>query len=221
LKNIKIKPKKKKIQPNMPKGSKAGVRKECDACAEQIPVACKTCPECNHELIPERKDSVGPSAVGESVTTVSEEIVPDLETDKTEKRRSVRAKRDKPDYYDALDYDSKRAKAIKGGGTTPKRGPPGSFGSSRISPGGKVRRQVGFSSFQQQTRATLSWRKEDDEENAKKKGKKTNGNRKDEVDDAYDYIDEIPSDKLFSCAVSLAEINRKLGIVMWKPTDLI
>ena len=74
-------------------------------------------------------------ATGESVTTVSEEIVPDLETDKTEKRRSVRAKRDKPDYYDALDYDSKRAKAIKGGGTTPKRGPPGSFGSSRISPG--------------------------------------------------------------------------------------
>ena len=42
----------------------AGVRKECDACAEQIPVACKTCPECNHELIPERKDSVGPNSVG-------------------------------------------------------------------------------------------------------------------------------------------------------------
>ena len=40
------------------------MRKECDACAEQIPVACKTCPECNHELIPERKDSVGPSSVG-------------------------------------------------------------------------------------------------------------------------------------------------------------
>jgi len=145
----------------MPKGSKAGVRKECDACAEQIPVACKTCPECNHELIPERKDSVGPCAVGESVTTITEEIIPDLDNDKTEKRRSVRAKRDKPDYYDALDYDSKRAKAIKGGGTTPKRGPPGSFGSSRISPGGKVRRQVGFSSYQQQTRATLSWRKEE------------------------------------------------------------
>ena len=193
------------------------MRKECDSCAEQIPVACKTCPECNHELIPERKDGPGSVTGNEAVPNFSEDIA-DIDSDKIEKRRSVRAKRDKPDYYDALDYESKRAKAIKGGGTTPRRGTLGAFGS-RISPSGKVRRQVGYSSFQQQTRATLTWKKEDDEEMAKKKGKKPNGSKKDEGEENFDFIDEIPPEKVFSCAVSLAEINRKLGVVMWKPSD--
>merc|ERR1712000_432933 len=72
----------------MPKGSKAGVRKECDACSEQIPVACKTCPLCNHELIPERRDSevnIG----GDILATLSEENMSDMDGDKMEKRRSV------------------------------------------------------------------------------------------------------------------------------------
>merc|ERR1712176_1154292 len=124
----------------------------------------------------------------EAVPTYSDDIG-DIDSDKIEKRRSVRAKKDKPDYYDALDYDSKRAKAIKGGGTTPRRGTLGAFGS-RISPSGKVRRQVGYSSFQQQTRATLTWKKEDDEEMAKKKGKKPNGSKKDEGEENFDFIDE-------------------------------
>ena len=195
----------------------AGVRKECDACSEQIPVACKTCPLCNHELIPERRDSevnIG----GDILATLSEENMSDMDGDKMEKRRSVRAKRDKPDYYDALDYDSKRAKAIKSGGNTPKRGQIGTFGS-RISPSGKVRRQVGYSSYEQQTRATLTWKKENEEDIAKKKSKKSNGSKKEESEEILDYIDEIPPEKVFPCAVSLAEINRKLGVVMWKPSE--
>merc|ERR1711988_1372877 len=100
-----------------------------------------------------------------------EDSISDMDSDKVEKRRSVRAKRDKPDYYDALDYDSKRAKAIKSSGNTPKRGQIGTFGS-RISPSGKVRRQVGYSSYEQQTRATLTWKKENEEDIAKKRGKK-------------------------------------------------
>ena len=188
------------------------MRKECDACFEQIPVACKTCPECNHELIPERKDSVSLHGSDVASLGLAEELA-DLDSDRVEKRRSVRAKRDKPDYYDALDYDSKRAKAMKNPGAgTPKRVV--GFGS-RVSPGGKVRRNVGYSF--QQTRATLAWRKEDDEDLARRKGKKPNGSKKEEVEDTYDYIEEIPPEKVFSCAVGLAEINRKLGIVMWKP----
>lgn len=191
------------------------MRKECDSCAEQIPVACKTCPECNHELIPEKKEGSTPGG-SDSGQGFPEDIADVLDNDKIEKRRSVRAKRDKPDYYDALDYDSKRAKAIKGGGGgTPKRGPPGAFGGA----GGKVRRQVGYSPFQQQARATLAWRKEDDEESAKKKGKKLNGSKKEDGEENYDYIEEIPPEKMFACAVSLAEINRKLGVVMWKPSE--
>ena len=185
-------------------------------------MACKTCPECNHELIPEKKE--GMAGTGAAPDTAAASYVDDisdaLDGDRIEKRRSVRAKRDKPDYYDALDYDSKRAKAIKGGGGgTPKRGPPGAFGSSRMSPGGKVRRQVGYSSYQQQSRPILAWRKEEDEETAKKKGKKPNGVKKEESEENYDYIEEIPAERMFACAVSLAEINRKLGVVMWKPSE--
>ena len=83
--------------------------------------------------------------------------------------------------------------------------------------GGKPRRQGG--SYQQQTRATLSWRKDEDDDTGKKKVKKQNGAKKEDSEEVYDYIDEIPPEKVFSCAVSLAEINRKLGVVMWKPSD--
>ena len=34
---------------------------------------------------------------------------------------------------------------------------------------------------------------------------------------AEPVLEDIPPDKMFNCAVSLAEINRKLGLVMWKP----
>ena len=157
---------------------------------EQIPVACKTCPLCGHDLITEKKDP-DLSIIGDFAGL--EDSIGDMDSDKVEKRRSVRAKRDKPDYYDALDYDSKRAKAIKASGNTPKRGPPGTMGS-RVSPNSKVRRQVGYSSYQQQPRATLTWKTADDEEAAKRKGKKPNG-KKDEGEDNYDYIEDIPQEK--------------------------
>ena len=32
------------------------------------------------------------------------------------------------------------------------------------------------------------------------------------------FLQEIPAEKEFVCAVNLAEINRKLGIVMWSPS---
>eukprot|EP00092_Neocalanus_flemingeri_P000696 GFUD01000738.1.p1 GENE.GFUD01000738.1~~GFUD01000738.1.p1 ORF type:complete len:204 (+),score=73.33 GFUD01000738.1:631-1242(+) len=203
----------------MPKGSKVGVRKECESCNEQIPVACKTCPECNHELIPEKKEI--PGQPGEaSIQLVDDTIEADLAADKIEKRRSVRAKRDKPDYYDALDYDSKRAKGAKGGSGQKRGGGGGAF-PGRIPPGGKVRRQVGYSSYIQPTRATLTWRKVnpmDEEELAKKKGKRQNGSRREDLEEDLNFLEEIPPEKVFACAVNLAEINRKLGVVMWKPS---
>ena len=41
--------------------------------------------------------------------------------------------------------------------------------------------------------------------------------RKEEEEAGEPVLEEIPADKVFPCAVSLAEINRKLGVVMWKP----
>jgi len=207
----------------MPKGGKVGVRKECDACSLQIPVACKTCPECNHELIPEKKESAGQAgeAVAQHADDATEAELAAAAAEKIEKRRSVRAKRDKPDYYDALDYDSKRAKGGRKEGSGHKRGGGAAAFPGRIPPGGKVRRQVGYVSYHQPTRATLTWKKInplDDDELAKKKGKKQNGARREDMEDHFDFLEEIPPERVFSCAVNLAEINRKLGVVMWKPS---
>ena len=59
----------------------------------------------------------------------------DLDVDKGERRRSERVKREKPDYYDALDYENKRK-------TTPTRakreklhGGPGTPVGSGLTPG--------------------------------------------------------------------------------------
>ena len=71
---------------------------------------------------------------------------------------------------------------------------------------------------QTQGRATLTWRKGEEDEAAKKKTKKLNVlARKEEEEAGEPVLEEIPADKVFPCAVSLAEINRKLGVVMWKP----
>jgi len=186
----------------MPK--KAGpVVKECDRCDQQIPVACKTCPQCSHELIPEkeRKEESSP-----------ETLEVESNTDLGERRRSVRAKRDKPDYYDALDYDSKRQK-------TPRSDKKKSSGlpvrAAAQAAGGKLRRFPG--NPQNQGRATLTWKKEE-MDIAKKKKKVQVVNKKEEAEEVGEpVLEEIPQEKVFPCAVSLAEINRKLGVVMWKP----
>jgi len=207
----------------MPRPGGKPLRKECESCQQQIPVACKTCPECSYELIPEKDKEKDNSAL---------QLSPDVgegDTDQGERRRSVRAKRDKPDYYDALDYDSKRHKTPRTpGSATPGTQKRGSF-SSRGSPGGgqanpKARRAIGYSSYNPgPTRATLSWRKGggggvDEDDLGKKKGKKPNGAKREESEETQDlYLEEIPPEKEFVCAVNLAEINRKLGMVMWRP----
>jgi len=188
--------------PAMPK--KAGpVVKECDRCDQQIPVACKTCPQCSHELIPEkeRKEESSP-----------ETLEVESNADLGERRRSVRAKRDKPDYYDALDYDSKRQKTPR---SDKKKNSGLPVRAAAQAAGGKLRRFPG--NPQNQGRATLTWKKEE-MDLAKKKKKVQVVNKKEEAEEVGEpVLEEIPQDKVFPCAVSLAEINRKLGVVMWKP----
>jgi len=147
-----------------------------------------------------------------------EENSPDrLEMESTadlgERRRSVRAKRDKPDYYDALDYDSKRQKTPRS--DKKKVGLP-----TKAPAPSSLRRFPGTT--QNLGRATLAWRKDEDE-SAKKKVKKTvqTGKTKEEAEEQGDpVLEDIPMEKVFSCAVGLAEINRKLGVVMWKPVQI-
>jgi len=192
----------------MPKKPGGPVTKECDGCDTQIPVACKTCPHCSTGLIPEKEKRTDDSPAPDN----SEESQQQQIFEAVERRRSVRAKRDKPDYYDAMEYESKRQKTPRS--EKKKVGLP-----TRVEHG-KVKRfpPVGES----QGRATLTWQK--GEEGGKKKVKRSashqskNSIYKDDLDElAEPVLEDIPQEKMFNCAVSLAEINRKLGLVMWKP----
>lgn len=101
-----------------------------------------------------------------------------------------------------------------------------SYSNSRVSPSSKARRQTSGQSCYSQggaggpARAQLSWKKVnpvEEEEREKKKGKKPCGGKKEDSEDSLEFLEEIPPEKVFACAVNLAEINRKLGVVMWKP----
>lgn len=202
----------------MPKKPGGPVTKECDGCDTQIPVACKTCPHCSHGLISEKdkrtEDLESEPPEDPQQQLQQQQLQQQQAYEPGERRRSVRAKRDKPDYYDALEYESKRQK-------TPR--------SEKKKPGlptrlehGKVKRFNPLLVGETQGRATLTWQKGG--EGGKKKGKKShqpsakNSVYKDDLDDLSEpVLEDIPQDKMFNCAVSLAEINRKLGLVMWRP----
>ena len=65
---------------------------------KQVPVACKACP-CGHSFFNARRNSIkSPPS-------------PDSGTMKT--RRTNRIKREKPNYYDALEYDKQTRKSAK------------------------------------------------------------------------------------------------------------
>ena len=65
----------------------------------------------------------------------------------------------------------------------------------------------------------MNWQKGNDESNKRKSKKTQKALYKDDLEDNNEpVLKDIPSEKMFICAVSLAEINRKLGIVMWTPS---
>ena len=53
----------------------------------------------------------------------------------------------------------------------------------------------------------------------KRKVKKSGGKKEEAEEVGEPVLDDIPPEKVFPCAVSLAEINRKLGVVLWKPVQ--
>ncbi|KAF2880152.1 hypothetical protein ILUMI_26015 [Ignelater luminosus] len=69
------------------------ITKGCPKCEQQVPVACKAC-RCGHTFFSARRTTRALSPVDES------------------RRRTQRVRREKPDFYDSLEYDKqvKRAK---------------------------------------------------------------------------------------------------------------
>ena len=63
----------------------------------QLPVACKACP-CGHSFISARKAVIAAQ---------------EMRDEPTKRRRTERVKREKPNYYDALQYEKQTKKVRK------------------------------------------------------------------------------------------------------------
>lgn len=156
-----------------------------------------------------------------------------------ERRRSERVKREKPDYYDALDFENKRKttptrprreRAATGSSPSGGGGEPGERSAHAKSPrvredrpekhhkSGRGRGGGGAGSAT--GRATLTWKKgkaghDDDDDERDRRRRKRPRNRED--DESVHMMDDLSSEKGLQCRVTLAEINRKLGVVMVQP----
>ncbi|XP_053627464.1 UPF0547 protein C16orf87 homolog isoform X2 [Cherax quadricarinatus] len=207
-----------------PKGISKTVSKRCPECRRQVPVATKHC-HCGHQFFEERRRSTtsNPSEVEELDESTLKDMKPtrsvttsssvsgliamassvgkgDLGSPAPEgKRRSERVKREKPNFYDALEYDNQMRKARK---ERQKEEPP--------NPTGRVKRERKVKNNSEPDED------EDDEpvkEKKKKKKKKNNNNgekKEEEVDE--DIMTGISAEKERQYSIVLSDINFKLGL---------
>uniref|UniRef100_A0A0A9Z852 Uncharacterized protein n=1 Tax=Lygus hesperus TaxID=30085 RepID=A0A0A9Z852_LYGHE len=75
--------------------NKPKVTKCCPFCELQVAVACKACPGCQHSFYNAKKMSLAQSAIIE-----------------TNGRRTQRVKREKPNYYDASEFEKKTKRRL-------------------------------------------------------------------------------------------------------------
>ncbi len=134
-----------------------------------------------------------------------------------ERRRSERVKRDKPDYYDALDFDHKKRKST----ATPKSA------SGRATLTWKKRPQDAFNDVDDDEDESASRKRhrkrrrsdfdEFEEENATaaSSSKASSSTAKDASTSSISVSASAVTS--LQCRASLAEINRKLCVVMLQP----
>lgn len=207
-----------------PKGLGKAVSKKCPDCKKQVPVATKHC-QCGHQFFEERRRSttsntseiddledgalkdMKPSRGAASSSSGGGAVGIGAGAGKTElgspapegKRRSERVKREKPNFYDALEYDNQMRKARK---ERQKEEPP--------NPTGRVKRE-------RKVKNNSEPEEEEDEEpvkeKKKKKKKKNNNNgEKKEEDLDEDIMTGISPEKERQYSIVLSDINFKLGL---------
>lgn len=135
--------------------------KSCPKCEQQVPVACKACP-CGYSFFNAKRARI--SSLN-SVNSGGEDI----------RRRTQRVRREKPDYYDSLEYDKQHVRRVR-------------------------------------TRHS-----ECDEDETKTKGKRKKIKKEEEEEDDLTIYSNMTQEKQEHCAIILAELNRKLQVVTWKP----
>ncbi|XP_069997075.1 UPF0547 protein C16orf87 homolog isoform X1 [Penaeus vannamei] len=219
-----------------PKGVSKAVNKKCRECKKQVPVATKHC-HCGHQFFEERRRSttsntseveeiddgqlkeMKPSR-GSATSTAVSGIMSltasvgkgDLGSSAPEgKRRSERVKREKPNFYDALEYENQMRKARK---ERQKEEPP--------NPTGRVKRERKVKNNSEPVSVTMyRYNKEEEEDEEpvkeKKKKKKKKNNNNGEKKDKEEEVDEdimagITAEKEIQFGIVLSDINFKLGL---------
>ncbi|XP_020706740.1 UPF0547 protein C16orf87 homolog [Athalia rosae] len=149
------------------------ISKGCPKCEQQVPVACKACP-CGHSFFNARRSSIKspPSPDGGVMKT----------------RRTNRIKREKPNYYDALEYDKQTRKSAK------------------------IKRAT-ESGTDIDCRQLNKKRKR----RGKGKGKSGGSVGAGDDDEETEGVSALSPDKQLTCSLILQELNNKMGMVAWKP----
>jgi len=186
-----------------PKGVTKSVSKKCPQCKKQHPVATRHCSGCNHSFFDDKRRSstnISPDPAGGEYEEVSpgqamsgNHMAGDFKGAALEgvKRRSERVKREKPNFYDATEYDNKQRKARR------HRQREELVTSAR---GRRVPR----------TKHSSPDEEEETEPIKRRRKKKNKVVKKEEEEEDVDIMSDITPFQEFSFGVVLADINMKL-----------
>lgn len=175
--------------------------KNCPGCESPIAIASKKCPSCGFSFggTKSSPSSYTPNAVGRPKGSKGKAKQPSAAevrkaaamaaASSSPRRRTGRVRREKPNYYDSLQYEKKKKKNKK-----PTR-------SALFK--GKEGKQTQLISAKE-TQAARANR------HAQRRAKK------EEIDGGGDLAAKLPADKQAIAALILSEINRKMGSVVWK-----
>lgn len=176
------------------------ISKNCPGCESPIAIASKKCPSCGFTFGANRQNNPAytPNAVGRPKGSKGKAKPSAAEVRKaaamaaastSPRRRTGRVRREKPNYYDSLQYEKKKKKNKK-----PTR-------SALFK--GKEGKQTQLISGKDLQAARAN-------RHAQRKAKK------EEIDGGGDLAAKLPVDKQAIAALILSEINRKMGSVVWK-----
>uniref|UniRef100_U5EWL5 Uncharacterized protein n=1 Tax=Corethrella appendiculata TaxID=1370023 RepID=U5EWL5_9DIPT len=155
------------------------ITKICPKCEVSIAVASKRCTRCNYNF------NKSPTFSQPQPIKSSSKKKKPAKAEKVDQRRSNRVRREKPNYYDSVQFDQKKKKKPKSK-------------SSKTS----SEKPVLITTTKETTAARAKRRRE----------------KKEKIEDGVDLAGKLTLEKQDIAKLILAEINRKLGSVVWNPT---
>ncbi|KAK2186972.1 hypothetical protein NP493_183g03034 [Ridgeia piscesae] len=172
------------------------ITKVCPDCAKQMPTACKSCSSCNYTF---RRDVSLPSPPPVTRDDTTAATTPATTPSTTVVRRTERTRRERPDYFDALEYEQyfKRERRKR------------SFSHSSASDDSCKKRG--------RPKGSIIKEKLHDKAETIAEANDSRSSGESAVKDE-DLFASIPAEKAMQFAIVLAEINRKCVGQQFNPT---